>query len=306
MVHTVREAHDKIYVAISHNTVRSSLGAYEIDVDIVRGGPVPPPTNQTILLSFAGGHVEDPVFGTYDVSAFDAGDIAARYQDDTDLIKNVIKQVFAQNYERFSVEIWDTDDPQAATQLAGRVYSRIVFGGFNTYAFGAAEDVDLYNANTADTAIIFTESFQPGLFNGAPSSEQLGVAIGNVAAHEMGHLLGLHHVNDATALMDEASPAYTLLDDQEFKQAPLSHSIFPLGLQDSADLLAVIVGLNADAAKLTRDASPPSAEAWTRMAKNSQAQAFSDTDPVMSKCGTCLWREALAGRGPLKDLVSRD
>ena len=71
----------------------------------------------------------------------------------------------------------------------------------------------------------------------------LGVAIGNIASHEAGHILGLNHVDDPTALMDAVSPADTFLQNQDFKTAPLSEQILPIGFQDALLLLAEIVGL---------------------------------------------------------------
>ena len=43
-------------------------------------------------------------------------------------------------------------------------------------------------------------------------------------------------------LMDERSPASTLLLDQEFAKASLSPSVFQIGDQDAPDLLNVILG----------------------------------------------------------------
>jgi hypothetical protein len=43
--------------------------------------------------------------------------------------------------------------------------------------------------------------------------------------------------------MDEANPADTFLEDQDFIEAPLSELIAPLGTQDAFLLLAEILGL---------------------------------------------------------------
>ena len=110
-------------------------------------------------------------------------------------------------------------------------------------AFGIAETVDLYNVDYCDDAIIYTESFTPSVFTNLPSAEGMGVAIGNVAAHEAGHLLGLNHVDDDLALMDDRSAADAFLMDQEFMEAPLSRDIMPIGTQDSVMLLSEIVGM---------------------------------------------------------------
>ncbi|MCP4248391.1 MAG: matrixin family metalloprotease [bacterium] len=150
-----------------------------------------------------------------------------------------------------------------------------MFGSRNGLAFGIAEAVDHYNARHDDMAIIFTESFDPGKFVETPSAEQLGLAIGNIAAHEMGHLLGLNHVDDPVALMDGASPADTFLEDQEFKTGPLSSDILPIGLQNAARLLSESVGL-LPGITLPDRVIPP----------QPRGPRLKVTDPT-SWCGTC-------------------
>ena len=245
--HLVRSDEDSIFLAISHNYARTTTGEYEIAVSIERAAKTPTTTSQILLLNFEGGVATDPLIGTVEFDPFDAGNIDPIYDGSTEAMKAVIRSTFEQNYERFNVIIIDTDNDE---RPAAGTYSEVFFGEYSTLAFGVAQQVDLYNQSPSDTAIVFTESFVPHAFGGTPTAEEMAVAIGNVGTHEAGHILGLSHVRDATAIMDEASPASTLLADQEFKSTALSPLVFPLGLQDSVELLQVTVGANPLAAKV--------------------------------------------------------
>ena len=106
--------------------------------------------------------------------------------------------------------------------------------------------MDIYNLDFCDDAVIFTESFSPQFFGQTPTAAELAVAIANVASHEAGHLLGLNHVSDDRALMDDVSPTDVLLNDQVFRESVLSPDIIPIGTQDSVLLLMETIGPNPD------------------------------------------------------------
>ena len=136
-----------------------------------------------------------------------------------------------------------------------------------------AEGVDLYNADFCDDAIIFTESFTPSLFTGTPTALELGTAIGNVGSHEAGHLLGLNHTSDDLDLMDDRSDADAFLDDQEFKEAPLSSDIMAIGTQDGVLLLSEIVGLY-DASTIQAKGRYPAQAAKQRLPRSGSLKRF--------------------------------
>jgi hypothetical protein len=238
----VRHAGNPYYLVVTRSPFASSnalIGSYRVDIVVESGFDVPQPVAQTLLLDFDGAVVNSPMLGQMTLTVFNAADISPVYEGTTQTIKDRIRDIFEQNYERFNVTILTTDDPLPPP---GTVYSTIFFGGFDRSAFGLSEDVDLYDIDRCDDAIIFTESFTPSVFTGVPTATELGTAIGNVGAHEAGHLLGLNHTDDDLDLMDDQSPADAFLEDQEFKEAPLSTDIMPIGTQDGVLLLDEIVG----------------------------------------------------------------
>lgn len=237
----VRHDGDSYCMVVTHSAFAGSgafTGTYRIDVQITGGFDVPEPVIQALLLDFDGAVVDSPTLGLMTLGPFNAADISPFYEGRTETIKEAIRSVFEQNFERFNVAIWTTDDPPPD----GTQFSAIYFGGFNPNAFGIAEKVDLYNVDFCDDAIIFTESFALRMFSSVPTAEEMGIAIGNVGSHEAGHLLGLNHVDDDRALMDDQSHADAFLEDQEFMEASLSSDIMAIGTQDAVLLLNEIVG----------------------------------------------------------------
>ncbi len=240
---TVRTT-DTYYLVATHSAFAPTgcyTGAYVIDITVTPDTEVPEPAEQILMLDFNGGEINSPTLGSLTIYPFEAAAISPVYRGQDDVIKEGIRDTVEQNYERFNVTVITSDDPSPAP---GVEYSTVYFGGFNATAFGIAEDVDLYNVDFCDDAIIYTESFDPSVFSVTPTASKLAIAIGNIATHEAGHLLGLNHVDDDNAIMDDQSPADAFLGDQEFMEAPLSSDIMAIGTQDAVMLLDLIVGIS--------------------------------------------------------------
>lgn len=241
----VRHDSDAYFLVVTHSAFADPgtlTGTYSVHVQRSSGDDVPAPTSQLLLLNFDGGHIDSPTLGNFELASFDGGDISPLYEGRTAQMKEIIRFVFEQNYERFNVSILTTDDDPPPPDAK---FSIINFGGFNRSVFGIAESVDLYNADYCDDAIIYVETFAANVFSFTPTAEELAVAIGNVGSHEAGHLLGLNHVDDDSALMDDESSADVFILDQEFKEAPLSDDIMSIGTQDDVLLLMESVGPRA-------------------------------------------------------------
>lgn len=233
----IADAGDHYFVCITKFFTGSAGGAYVATIEITRGGTAPTPPMQYLLLNFAGGLATIKGEGSFNLDPFDAKDIDTAYDGHTAEIKQTITDTVKANFSATGIIIVTTDENPS---LQEGTFSTLHFGAFSTTKFGVADDVDTGNRNRCDDGIIFTENFDDP-FATQPSVEGIGIAIGNVAAHEAGHLLGLNHVADVTDLMDNTGSASTLLADQEFKTAPLSPSIFPFGDQNGVKLLDRVI-----------------------------------------------------------------
>lgn len=230
-------ASDHCFIAIGKFSFDPNGGAYDASVRIEHTGQVPTPAVQVLLLDFDGGAFTIENEGSFNLSAFDASDIDAAYAGKTAQIKARIAEVVRARFRDTGLQIVTTDENPSLTP---GTFSTIHFGSFSATKFGVADGVDQGNRDLCDDGIVFIERFDDP-FASQPTDEGIAVAIGNVAAHEAGHLLGLNHVADITALMDNTGTASTLLADQVFKTAPLSPSIFPFGKQNAPAILQRVV-----------------------------------------------------------------
>lgn len=238
----VRHDGGDYYLAIAASpfaAATATTGTYTANIVIGRGEPVPPPLAQAVLLNFTGGTITIPGFATFTTGPFDAANIAPAYAGQTAAVKQAIIQTVENDYQGIALQVYATDTNPAP---AGTAVSTVFFGPRNPTLLGISQEVDPYNHNPTDSSIIFTDDFGPAIFGFLMTPEELGHAIGNVTSHEIGHLVGLNHVDNPTDVMETAGVLPTLLGTVSFQNSPLDPTIFPMGTQDEPLLLAEILG----------------------------------------------------------------
>jgi len=235
---TIRRPSQSCFVALASTPGYASTGDYVLTAIDEFPTPLPDPRPDVILLDFA--REKNLRIGSrpsIDVPAFDAANISSAYRGNTDdMIARIVARV-REDFVAYNVTIVSTSEGAA---YEGKM-SRIHFGTFDPALLGVAEGVDEFNAASAQEAIVFTDTFS-AFMPLAPSVAEMAQALANVASHEIGHLFGLVHTNNADDLMDVTASLSELLLDQDFAKSPLYSAVFPLGNQDSVQSLLDSVG----------------------------------------------------------------
>jgi hypothetical protein len=233
----IRGQEDAYYLAIIAYPGSSTFGQYEVAVQIQRQVGEPPPHAQTVFLNWAGGdNVDIPNVGTFNLRPFSATDVGFPAAQ-TKPLKRRVQQIVKERYTDFDLIVLNSDDDPNPPDPHSTVY----FGGADTQAFAISEQIDTFNKDGSDSAIVFTEGF-PGAFAHTPTLEQMAQALGNTVAHEMAHLLGLVHTADCNDMMDTSCANDRILSPQAFSTAPIDESVFPFGLQPEVEILSWLIG----------------------------------------------------------------
>lgn len=226
------------YLVVSSSPGNWGTGDYTMTVSKLPGQAIPGPRAQSVVLVFDGGSdVRISNMAGVQIPPFDAIDISPRYSGQTDTMIAAILSSVRKDYEGLNIQFYASTDGNAPTTYATRVF----FGTYNPQLLGLADSVDEYNAQLVEEAIIYTDTFS--LFMPLnPSLWEMGQAIGNVASHEIGHLLGLNHTEDVNGLMDISASANRMLQDQAFLRSAMHSTIFPAGYQNARQLVFDAVG----------------------------------------------------------------
>lgn len=220
----------------------SSSGDFETSVTIARGETPPVPRQQVLFLDWAGGaHIDVPNVGTYDLTPFSAEDVGLAASQSAPL-KDRVQKIVEERYSGFNLIVLSSDHDAVPAYSHSTMY----FGATNPDAFAISQQIDAFNSDPSDVAIVYTGTFKQA-FGGHASFEQIAEALGNTVAHETGHLLGLVHTADCNDLMDTTCYNERLLTAQAFGTAKLDQSVWPFGVQNAIEILTWVLGLGSAA-----------------------------------------------------------
>lgn len=249
----VRRDTDNLFVGVAVSTARHfasstgqyDTGAYTIKVSRRPDQSVRPPAQQVVWLDFAGGDQVQIALEPIEVMRpFSAESISSRLAGKTSYITDMVVDLLKRDLAPFNVVVLDGRYDARPTGA----YSKLYFGNYNAAYLGLADSVDTGNLYASQEAIIYAEDLQ--LFDGLqPSAEAVALALSNIAAHELGHLLGLEHTNESLDVMSTAATARQILEiDETYRRSRLESAVFPIGWQSGTDLLTLNVGLNPNGA----------------------------------------------------------
>jgi len=220
----------------------SETGKTIIRVTRNTGQELPAPRPQTVVLNFAG--VTNLTYRNGSLLPTTVAPIT------NTTVRDAATQTFREIFAQYNLTVLTDQDltpnPPFSTIHIGPATPGLDY-------LGLAESVDGMNDYQDDEAIVDTNDTMLNL-TGVYGAETHGRAVGRVAAHEMGHLLGLLHTLDPDDLMTGSGAQGTGLDLQRYlnktlKKAPIldfnteGNQWMTTGCQDTPRYLTDLLGV---------------------------------------------------------------
>ncbi|MCB9851366.1 MAG: matrixin family metalloprotease [Phycisphaerales bacterium] len=226
------------FVVVAPSVRSDTVGDYNLHITLDQDNAKPNMHPQIVYLDFDGGsNVVIASRAGVDIPKFSGSLIDDSFADATDELRNFVIDRVRSDYAPYDVTIISsTEEPPPAQQ-----HTTVFFGSYSPTLLGIADSVDTYNDRPVQEAIVFVDTFSI-FMSQEPTLEEMGDALANVASHEIGHLLGLHHTKDPLGIMDTSATLRQMLKPQVFTRSPINGDTFHVGYQDAPLTLLDNVG----------------------------------------------------------------
>jgi hypothetical protein len=228
LIHTVRKAGE--YYLVIYQPDNDSM-TYDTVVTL-SSGSAPTVKSQNVYLNFNG--ASSLVIGGTSFRSLQPFSVINLPINPTTTAAQIV-QLVRNDFQNLDITILSSYESSPPAEPYSTVYITASTGDY----FGLADSVDWYDENPSDNAVIFAGL----LAEASTSTSKFPQLAANVITHETGHLLGLAHTDDNTELMDVSTPTPLLEVDQDFHRAPLATTEFPIGWEDTWELLTFTLGI---------------------------------------------------------------